>query len=167
MKPYIIFAVIGLILIVLAWKGEGLILSKFNTGNLPEEEGVLSESGNVAANQQNSAALSSPDDQLKFDITKNGEGAEIKNGDKATVHYIGKLKNNTVFDSSYDRGTPFEFELGAGEVIRGWDMGVLGMKVGEKRQLIIPARYGYGENGMGSIPGGATLVFEVELLKIN
>jgi FKBP-type peptidyl-prolyl cis-trans isomerase len=166
MKPYIIFAVIGIIVIALAWKGEGLILSKFGASSPAEKEVLLSDSGK-AADDTKSVSLSSSDDQLKFEITKSGSGPEIKDGDTATVNYIGKLKDGTVFDSSYDRGTPFQFRLGAGEVIRGWDMGVLGMKVGEKRQLIIPARYGYGDNGMGSIPGGATLIFEVELMKIN
>lgn len=166
MKPYIIFAVVGLALIIAAWKGEDLILSKFGIGSPSGEKIVLSDSGKGAGDVK-AGLLSSSDDQLKFEITKSGSGPEIKNGDTATVHYIGTLKNGTVFDSSYDRATPFQFKLGAGEVIRGWDMGVLGMKVGEKRQLIIPARHGYGDSGMGDIPGGATLIFEVELLKIN
>ncbi|MCL4405917.1 MAG: FKBP-type peptidyl-prolyl cis-trans isomerase [Patescibacteria group bacterium] len=167
MKPYIIFAVIGLIVVVLAWRGESLILSKFNPGSAPAEEG---ESLTGTAGQTGSQAnvpTSSPEDQLKFDIIKNGDGPAIQNGDLATVNYIGRLKDGTVFDSSYDRGVPFQFKLGAGQVIKGWDMGVLGMKAGEKRQLVIPARFGYGSAGMGSIPGGATLVFEVELMKIN
>lgn len=161
MKSYIIFGVIALVVIIAAWKGESL-LSKLNFSMAGDQDVPgIEQTGN------SNIPLSSAEDKLKFDITKNGSGEPIKNGDYATVNYAGTLKNGTKFDSSYDRGTPFKFKLGAGEVIKGWDMGVLGMKVGEKRQLIIPARYGYGDSGMGSIPGGATLIFEVELMKIN
>ncbi len=105
---------------------------------------------------------------MKIETTKEGSGVEIKNGQTAVVHYTGKLTNGTIFDSSVTRGTPFEFPLGAGMVIKGWDLGVLGMKVGEKRMLTIPADLGYGERGAGSaIPPNATLVFEVELIGIK
>ncbi|TMW56066.1 hypothetical protein Poli38472_008714 [Pythium oligandrum] len=90
-------------------------------------------------------------------------------GDMVSVHYTGKLlKTGAKFDSSVDRNTPFEFKLGAGEVIEGWDQGVEGMCVGEKRQLTVPSGLGYGSNGFPPIiPGGATLVFDVELLAIE
>ena len=105
---------------------------------------------------------------MKIETTKEGTGVEIKNGQTAVVHYTGKLTDGTTFDSSKTRGTPFEFPLGAGMVIKGWDMGVLGMKVGETRMLTIPADLGYGERGAGGvIPPNATLVFEVELLGIK
>jgi FKBP-type peptidyl-prolyl cis-trans isomerase len=105
---------------------------------------------------------------LNIEILKEGSGSEIKNGEKATVHYVGTLEDGTKFDSSRDRGTPFSFTLGAGKVIKGWDLGVLGMKVGELRKLTIQSEYGYGSAGAGGIiPPNAVLIFEVELLQIN
>ena len=104
-----------------------------------------------------------------------GDGAEAAAGASATVHYTGWLyapgspdDRGTKFDSSVDRGQPFEFLIGAGRVIRGWDEGVAGMRVGGKRILIIPAEWGYGAQGAGGvIPPNATLVFEVELLGVD
>ncbi len=96
-----------------------------------------------------------------------GDGATAQAGDTVSVHYTGWLKDGTKFDSSVDRGTPFDFPLGAGQVIPGWDEGVAGMNVGGKRKLVIPPELGYGDRGAGGvIPGGATLVFDVELLEI-
>ena len=97
-----------------------------------------------------------------------GTGAEAKKGDSVTVDYTGWLTDGTKFDSSKDRNQPFAFNLGAGQVIAGWDQGVAGMKVGGKRKLTIPSELGYGARGAGGvIPPNATLVFEVELLKVN
>lgn len=101
------------------------------------------------------------------DITP-GTGETAKAGDLVSVHYTGTLTDGTKFDSSKDRGTPFNFTLGAGQVIEGWDKGVAGMKVGGVRKLTIPSSMGYGNQGVpGVIPGGATLIFEVELLEIK
>lgn len=107
-----------------------------------------------------------PPDLIKEDVEV-GSGAECKEGDKVKVHYTGKLlKNNFKFDSSVGK-TPFEFTLGKGEVIKGWDQGVVGMKVGGKRKLTIPSKLGYGDDGSPpKIPGKATLVFDVELVEI-
>jgi FKBP-type peptidyl-prolyl cis-trans isomerase len=104
---------------------------------------------------------------LKYAVIKEGKGDGAKDGQTVSVHYTGWLeKGGTKFDSSVDRGTPFEFPLGGGQVIKGWDEGVKGMKAGEKRQLVIPAKLGYGERGAGGvIPPNATLIFDVELLK--
>lgn len=106
---------------------------------------------------------------MTIETIKEGTGEAITNGKTAVVHYTGKLENGNVFDSSKTRGTPFEFPLGAGMVIKGWDLGVLGMKVGETRILTIPAELGYGQTGTpgGPIPPNATLIFEVELLGIK
>ena len=106
--------------------------------------------------------------QLKIEDIKVGTGVEAINGKKVTVNYLGTLTDGKKFDSSYDRGTPFTFTLGAGQVIQGWDIGVAGMKVGGKRKLTIPPDLGYGARGAGSdIPPNATLIFEVELLKVE
>ena len=109
---------------------------------------------------------------LKYVEVKEGTGAEAKKGDEVVVHYTGWLYNDgkigKKFDSSVDRKEPFVFPLGAGKVIKGWDEGVAGMKVGGKRKLIIPPELGYGQRGAGNdIPGNATLLFEVELLKLK
>ena len=97
-----------------------------------------------------------------------GTGATAASGQKVTVHYTGWLTNGTKFDSSKDRGDPFVFPLGKGQVIKGWDQGVQGMKVGGKRKLTIPPEMGYGSRGAGGvIPPNATLVFEVELLGVG
>jgi FKBP-type peptidyl-prolyl cis-trans isomerase len=104
---------------------------------------------------------------LKYEDVKVGDGAEAKAGDIVRVHYTGTLEDGTKFDSSVDRGVPFEFPLGAGKVIKGWDEGVAGMKVGGKRKLTIPSDLGYGPHGHPPvIPPNATLIFDVELLEI-
>ncbi len=97
-----------------------------------------------------------------------GTGAEAKAGNTVSVNYIGTLLDGTKFDSSYDRGQPFSFVLGQGQVIQGWDQGLLGMKIGGKRKLVIPPSLGYGAKGAENvIPPNATLVFEVELLEVK
>lgn len=97
-----------------------------------------------------------------------GQGAEAGSGKTVHVHYTGKLEDGTVFDSSLDRGEPIRFRLGVGQVIEGWDQGILGMKVGGKRTLVIPPHLGYGDAGAGGvIPPNATLVFDVELVKVG
>ncbi|WJZ91288.1 hypothetical protein VitviT2T_010375 [Vitis vinifera] len=107
---------------------------------------------------------------LQIGVKYKPESCDIQahKGDKVKVHYRGKLTDGTVFDSSFERGDPIEFELGSGQVIKGWDQGLLGMCVGEKRKLKIPAKLGYGAQGSPpKIPGGATLIFDTELVAVN
>lgn len=108
------------------------------------------------------------DGGLKYATLAPGSGPEAKDGQRITMQYTGWLKDGKKFDSSFDHpGSPFQFTLGAHEVIKGWDLGVKGMKTGEKRQLVIPSELGYGANGTpdGTIPPGATLIFDVQLVK--
>lgn len=138
---------------------------------------------NLQANQnvvENNAPTSTPtptpqiissqtlSDGLKIDDEKIGTGSAVKTGDTIEINYIGTLENGHKFDSSYDRGVPFETQIGVGQVIKGWDEGVLGMQVGGKRRLIIPPALGYGQQGVsGAIPPNSTLIFEVELVGIK
>jgi FKBP-type peptidyl-prolyl cis-trans isomerase len=105
--------------------------------------------------------------ELQIEDIRVGDGAEAKAGKKVSVHYVGTLTNGKKFDSSRDRGQPFDFSLGAGQVIKGWDQGVAGMKVGGLRKLTIPPHLAYGDRGFPPvIPPGSTLVFEVELVAV-
>ncbi|MCU0426006.1 MAG: FKBP-type peptidyl-prolyl cis-trans isomerase [Candidatus Kapabacteria bacterium] len=105
---------------------------------------------------------------LQYIDTEIGTGASPERGQRVTVHYTGTLENGMKFDSSLDRNEPFAFKIGIGQVIEGWDEGVATMKIGGKRRLIIPGNLGYGRQGVpGLIPANATLIFDVELLKIS
>jgi len=154
--PIIIVAVAVSVLFLLFTKKDS------NLDNYKIEDKTL-ENNLTEINQENM----SENNELKIEVVQEGNGAEAVNGKIVSVHYTGKLTDGSVFDSSVQRGTPFEFTLGVGMVIKGWDQGVLGMKVGEKRVLTIPSDLAYGDAGIGSIPGGATLIFDVELLGVN
>lgn len=112
-------------------------------------------------------ACASQSGDLKIEDLTVGEGPEATDGDVLEVHYVGTLEDGTKFDSSRDRGQTFEFTLGSGQVIQGWDEGMKGMQVGGLRQLTIPPEMGYGDMAIGSIPAGSTLIFEVELMEIK
>ena len=107
------------------------------------------------------------DAKVKITDEKIGTGPAVKSGDTVDINYIGTLTNGKKFDSSYDRGQPFETQIGVGQVIKGWDEGVVGMKVGGKRKLVIPPSLGYGDQAQGTIPANSTLIFEVELVSIK
>ena len=131
------------------------ILGKKNSGNNSTEV-VISPAPEI-----------NMEDLKKEDLVV-GKGPEVKEGDTVSVNYKGMLTDGKEFDNSYKRGQPFEFKVGAGEVIKGWDLGLVGMRVGGKRNLTIPSALGYGERGVGSdIPPNSTLIFEVELLEIK
>jgi len=152
-EPEIIFFVVFLLLVGLL-----LYLLFFN----PKAEVPQSE---MAGDLE--AGISTEDD-FKIEVMQQGEGREVKNGDNLTVHYSGYLEDGTKFDSSLDNGAPLTFQIGQGRVIQGWERGLLGMKVGEKRKITIPPELAYGSSGVGNvIPPNATLIFEVELLAIE
>jgi FKBP-type peptidyl-prolyl cis-trans isomerase FkpA len=128
--------------------------------------GCSHKTGGSAADSKKSAPAAGA---LVVDEVKPGEGAVATHGKMVSVHYTGRLTDGTKFDSSYDRGQPIQFPLGAGVVIKGWDQGIEGMKVGGKRKLTIPPDLAYGARGTpgGPIPPNATLVFEVELVGVK
>lgn len=156
--PFLYIAVVGLV----TW---GLIYFVNKKDILP-----VAENSNVGENvtSESEKMGETTNTNLKIEDLVLGTGAEATSGKTVSVHYTGTLTDGTKFDSSKDRGEPFEFVLGAGSVIQGWDLGVVGMKIGGKRKLTIPPELGYGQEGAGGvIPPNATLIFEVELLGVK
>ena len=156
MKP------IFLITLTLGIVGGILFITFLSRSEEPKEKTMPTQKNEQSQNEQ------APTELQIEDLTV-GIGAEAQTGNTVSVHYKGTLLNGTVFDSSYNRGTPFSFTLGQNRVIQGWEQGVLGMKVGGKRKLVIPPDLAYGEQGAGNgaIPPNSTLVFEVELLGVK
>ncbi len=136
-------------------------LGKEDTGNYPSLN-----SGDVLNNISEGKAMTDFE-ELEIDVVRKGNGPTAGVGDTVVVNYEGTLTDGTKFDSSYDRGVPYEFTLGEYGVIEGWEEGVKGMQVGEERILKIPSEMGYGPEDYGSIPGGSGLIFKVELLEIK
>ena len=128
---------------------------------------VATSQSELATNLENALEGNGNLMELVIDDVKIGSGDEVKEGDVVRVHYIGTLQNGQEFDNSRKRGQAFQFTVGAGQVIKGWDQGVVGMKVGGQRILVIPPDLAYGKNGIGPIPGDATLIFAIELLEIK
>ncbi len=128
----------------------------------------VAKADDQAAGKKQAGQTVTTDSGLQYIDLVEGKGRQAELGDQATVHYTGWLANGTKFDSSLDRGQPFSFRVGAGQVIKGWDEGVGTMKVGGKRKLIIPPDLAYGPRGVGTvIPPNATLTFDVELLGLR
>jgi peptidylprolyl isomerase len=139
---------------------------------LSRRDAMLALAATLTATPTRAQPVMTTADGLKIIDTQPGTGASPQTGQTCVMHYTGWLYENGTkgkkFDSSVDRGTPFEFKIGVGQVIRGWDEGVATMKVGGKRTLIIPPELGYGARGAGGvIPGNATLIFDVELLGVK
>lgn len=124
-------------------------------------------SDNLEKTIKNSIDMKGNVDELIRDDVVIGKGSEVKEGDTVSVHYVGTLQSGQEFDNSNKRGEPFEFTVGEGRVIKGWDQGVVGMKEGGTRILVIPASLAYGANPVGPIPANSTLVFSIELLQIK
>jgi peptidylprolyl isomerase len=153
----------------------GQISSKQNTAiadqltSTPPAATILTENNIlIASDSMSDANVVTTPSGLKYVELKEGTGATPERGQTVEVHYVGTLEDGTQFDSSRDRGQPFKFKIGVGRVIKGWDEGLSTMKVGGRRNLIIPPELGYGSRGAGGvIPPDATLLFDVELLGVN
>lgn len=136
------------------------------------EASVVVGEGDDITSERTEAYLEATNDngiveRMVIEDVRVGEGDEVKAGDTVSVHYVGTLQDGTEFDNSKKRGQTFDFKVGGGQVIKGWDEGLVGMKVGGQRILVIPSNMAYGEKGIGPIPGGATLVFSIELVEIK
>lgn len=169
MKKEYIFVIVLVLLVVLIF-----VFSKLNTKVQTQNQILPIKTENLPAAISKEVTKEVVKEEVpvvkKADLQitdlKVGTGEAAKVGDKISVNYLGTFENGQKFDSSYDRNTPFQFNLGKGEVIAGWDQGLVDMKVGGKRKLVIPPDLGYGSTTRGSIPANSVLVFEVELLEI-
>jgi len=157
-KQFIASVIIGvLLLVVFAYFVFGLSGTPGSTSSQS-----TTDTQQVSPQQTNSNA------KLQITDEKIGTGAAVKKGDTVDIKYTGTLTNGTIFDSTDKHGgTPFETQIGVGQVIAGWDQGIIGMKVGGKRKLVIPPSLGYGDQSVGSIPANSTLIFQVELVSIK
>lgn len=153
-----VLAVLGGVLVIIIIIGSVVVLASGSS------DGKTASPTPTGVSKSSPAAVSK---DLKIEDLTVGAGAEATAGKKVSVNYAGTLTDGTKFDSSYDRNQPFEFTLGSGQVIQGWDQGVQGMRVGGKRRLTIPPSLGYGSQATGKIPADSTLVFEIELLSVN
>lgn len=151
-KNFIVSVIIGLLVLV--------VFSYFIFGL----NGTTSQG---PATQPSPQAVAATSQKLQIQDEKIGTGPAVKKGDTVKINYVGTLTNGTKFDASADHGGPFVTQIGVGQVIKGWDEGIIGMKVGGKRKLVIPPSLGYGDQATGSIPPNSTLIFQVELVGIQ
>jgi FKBP-type peptidyl-prolyl cis-trans isomerase len=148
--------------------GAVLLIAAIGSGTYFYVSNQSSNSSNKTSQTTMDKKTTSTVTSLQIEDITVGTGAEVKVGDTVTVNYVGTLEDGTKFDSSYDRNLPFDTQIGVGRVIKGWDQGIVGMKVGGKRKLTIPSDLAYGDSGAGGvIPGKATLIFEIELLAVK
>ncbi len=165
---FVILALLGFVALLVVYRApdeETVTIAPLNESLDTTQEKEVSQTESV---KEDYKAPKKTIDGMTIEVLTEGTGTEIKNGQTAIVDYTGRLLDGTVFDSSIPRGQPFEFPLGAGMVIDGWEKGVLGMKIGETRKLTIPPELAYGERGAGAvIPPNATLIFEVTLRAIK
>jgi peptidylprolyl isomerase len=164
MKKDFITAIIVFVVIVAAGSSMMYLSGQGSSSTTPTPTPQAQANQQPQPPQQSDATLLK---ELQITDEAVGDGQEAKKGDTVTVNYIGTLQDGTKFDSSYDRNQPFSFPIGAGQVIKGWDLGVVGMKVGGKRKLVIPPDLAYGNQQQGSIPANSTLTFEIELVSIK
>jgi peptidylprolyl isomerase len=164
---FMLLCVVVLVVAQIGGKHEPAIASVL-TETTPKSTTVTENNTLIASKKMSNENVVTTPSGLKYVDIKEGTGATPQAGQTVEVHYTGTLENGQKFDSSRDRGTPFRFKLGAGQVIKGWDEGLSTMKVGGERKLIIPPELGYGARGAGGvIPPNATLIFDVELLKAS
>jgi FKBP-type peptidyl-prolyl cis-trans isomerase FkpA len=167
-----------IVFIIVTALGVGAILVYAkNNGGLgmakdPIQDQIINFASGSAQQQSNTAASPVPTigpvTELRINDIKAGTGEAVKDGDTVSVHYTGAFLDGRKFDSSVDRGQPFSFTVGAGEVIKGWDQGLIGMKVGGQRELLIPSDLAYGEQGaQGAIPPNTPLYFQIQLIEIK
>jgi peptidylprolyl isomerase len=159
---------VAVIVVLVIFGGYGLISNMFG-GSSANNTNNTNNSNTQTVNSTSTQNTTMPQNltQVESQDVTVGTGTAAVAGKQVTVNYIGELQNGTVFDSSYSRNQPFTFTLGVGQVIKGWDIGVAGMKVGGKRILVIPASLAYGAQAVGSIPANSTLIFQVELLDVK
>lgn len=153
-KDTLVVSIIGAVIVILA----GLFI--FGAVRMPSPPSLPGEPA------ENIDTVMNQDGELTIEDIEEGTGEEVQSGDTVVIHYTGTLPDGTVFDSSVERGDPFQTQIGVGQVIEGWDKGVVGMKVGGKRKLTIPPNMAYGDQALPGIPAGSTLIFDVELLEI-
>lgn len=161
-KTIFVFLILILFIVITAW----FIFQKTREVNKAGE--IPTPTASVSTSTPEASKSVRYDNGLVVQDMIVGSGKTAENGDTLSAHYTGTLENGTVFDSSYDKGQPIQFVLGAGRLIKGWELGLVGMKEGGKRKLTIPPELGYGAKGAGGvIPPNATLFFEVELVSVN